>query len=78
MFTFEKGSVNKNILKKNQNGGTKKRHISGNSTTVWYFGTCKTETSYRTIPIGDTLLNLVDFTTLEILMLQDLLNQVRI
>lgn len=50
-------SVNKNILKKNQNGGTKNRHISGNSTTVWYFGTCKTETSYRTIPIGDTLLN---------------------
>ncbi len=50
-------SVNKNILKKNQSGGTKQRHISGNSTTVWYFGTCKTETSYRTIPIGDTLVN---------------------
>lgn len=50
-------SVNKNILKKNQAGGTKQRHISGNSTTVWYFGTCKTETSYRTIPIGDTLIN---------------------
>ena len=50
-------SVNKNILKKNQNGATKKRHISGNSTTVWYFGTCKTQTSYRTIPIGDALLN---------------------
>lgn len=50
-------SVNKNILKKNQVGGTKKRHISGNSTTIWYFGTCKTQTSYRTIPIGETLLN---------------------
>lgn len=50
-------SVNKNILKKNQVGGTKQRHLSGNSTTVWYFGTCKTETSYRTIPIGDTLVN---------------------
>lgn len=50
-------SVNKNILKKNQAGGTKQRHISGNSTTVWYLGTCKTETSYRTIPIGDTLVN---------------------
>lgn len=50
-------SVNKNILKKNQAGGTKQRHLSGNSTTVWYFGTCKTQTSYRTIPIGDTLLN---------------------
>lgn len=50
-------SINKNILKKNQAGGTKGRHISGNSTTVWYFGTCKTQTSYRTIPIGETLLN---------------------
>ncbi len=48
-------TVNKNILKKNQAGGTKQRHISGNSTTVWYFGTCKTQTSYRTISIGDTL-----------------------
>ena len=50
-------TVNKNILKKNQNGGTKQRHLSGNSTTVWYIGTCKTQSSYRTIPIGDTLLN---------------------
>lgn len=50
-------SVNKNILKKNQAGGTKGRHLSGNSTTVWYFGTCKTQTSYRIVPIGDTLLN---------------------
>ena len=24
-------------------------------TTVWYFGTCKTPGSYRTIEIGDTL-----------------------
>lgn len=49
-------TVNKNILKKNQAGGTKKRLISGNSTAVWYFGTCKTKGSYRTIEIGDTLL----------------------
>lgn len=49
-------TVNKNILKKNQAGGTKKRLISGNFTTVWYFGTCKTKGSYRTIEIGDTLL----------------------
>lgn len=49
-------TVNKNILKKNQAGGTKNRLISGNSTTVWYFGTCKTKGSYRTIEIGDTLL----------------------
>ncbi len=37
--------------------GTKQRHLSGNSTTVWYFGNCKTQTSYRTISIGDTLVN---------------------
>ena len=50
-------TVNKNILKKNQKGGTKSRHISGKATTVWYFGTCKTKSSYRTIEIGDTLVN---------------------
>ena len=50
-------TVNKNILKKNQVGRTKGRHLSGNSTTVWYFGTCKTQTSYRIITIGDTLIN---------------------
>ena len=56
---FEKKTltVEKNILKKNQKGGTKHRHISGNSKTVWYFGSCKTKSSYRTIEIGDTLLN---------------------
>ena len=48
-------TVNRNILKKNQAGGTKQRLISGNSTTVWYFGTCKTASSYRTIKIGETL-----------------------
>lgn len=50
-------TVNKNILKKNQNGATHGRHISGKATTVWYFGTCKTQGSYRTIEIGDTLVN---------------------
>lgn len=49
--------VRRNIVKKNQAGGTKKRHISGNSTTVWYYGTCKTVNSYRIIDIGDTLVN---------------------
>lgn len=48
-------TVNKNVLKKNQNGATHGRHISGKATTVWYFGTCKTPGSYRTIEIGDTL-----------------------
>lgn len=50
-------TVNKNILKKNQNGATHGRHISGKATTVWYFGTCKTKGSYRTVEIGDTLVN---------------------
>lgn len=56
---FEKKTlrVDRSILKKNQNGGTKHRHISGNATTVWYFGPCKTKSSYRTIEIGDTLVN---------------------
>ena len=54
---YKRLTVNKNILKKNQKGGTKGNHISGNSTTVWYFGTCKTQSSYRTIEISDTLIN---------------------
>lgn len=49
--------VRRNIVKKNQAGGTHKRLIEGKSTTVWYFGTCKTKNSYRTIDIGDTLVN---------------------
>lgn len=48
-------TVNKNIVEKNQNGSTHGRHLSGNAKTVWYFGTCKTKSSYRTIDIGDTL-----------------------
>lgn len=35
----------------------RKRGVRGKSTTKWYFGTCKTPTSYRTIDIGDTLLS---------------------
>lgn len=50
-------TVNKNIVEKNQNGSTHGRHLSGNSKTVWYFGTCKTKSSYRTIDIGDALIN---------------------
>ena len=52
-------TVRRNIVKKNQNGGTKNRHISGKSVTVWYFGPCKTPTSYRTIDIGDTLVKIL-------------------
>ena len=55
-------TVNKNIVEKNQNGSTHGRHLSGKATTVWYFGTCKTKSSYRTIDIGDTLVKaLKDF-----------------
>ena len=56
---FEKKTlrVDRNIVKKNQVGGTKKRHLSGKSTGVWYFGPCKTKNSYRIIEIGDTLIN---------------------
>ncbi|MBO6233163.1 MAG: tyrosine-type recombinase/integrase [Clostridia bacterium] len=50
-------TVNKNVLEKNQSGATHGRHISGKAKTMWYFGTCKTSTSYRTIDIGDTLVN---------------------
>ena len=51
----KKLTVNKNIVEKNQVGGTKHRLIKGQRTTVWYFGPCKTKASYRTIDIGDTL-----------------------
>lgn len=37
--------------------GGVKRGIRGKSTTKWYFGSCKTTSSYRTIDIGDTLVN---------------------
>ena len=37
--------------------GLRVSEVCGNSTTVWYFGPCKTESSYRIIEIGDTLVN---------------------
>lgn len=36
--------------------GKRKRGIRGKATTRWYFGACKTPSSYRTIKIGDTLI----------------------
>lgn len=56
---FEKKTlrVDRKVIKKNQVGGTKRRLIEGKSTTVWYFGPCKTPSSHRVIEIGDTLLN---------------------
>ncbi len=49
-------TVNKNLVKRDQVGSSHRSHaIKDSSTAVWYLGTCKTQTSYRTIPIGDTL-----------------------
>lgn len=54
--------VDRNISKRNQVGGTKRRLTEGEATTVWYFGPCKTQSSHRVIEIGDTLLEaLKDF-----------------
>lgn len=36
--------------------GKVKRGIRGKATTRWYFGSCKTPSSYRTINVGDSLL----------------------
>lgn len=50
-------TVNKNIVARNQKGCSHKSQVKGGTTCVWYLGTCKTESSYRTITIGDTLLD---------------------
>lgn len=57
---FENGTINinKNIIKKNQNGLPKKKSITkGHSVGVWYYGECKNPQSKRIISIGDTLIN---------------------
>lgn len=60
---FEKKqiTVNKIAKKIEKEGkvsdGKRKRGVRGKSTTRWYFGACKTSSSYRTIDVGDTLLN---------------------
>lgn len=50
-------SVNKIVVKKNQKGYSKGKHLSGKAKTIWYFGACKTKGSYRTVTVGDTLIN---------------------
>ena len=51
-------NINKNIIKKNQNGLPKKKSITkGHSVGVWYYGECKNPQSKRIISIGDTLIN---------------------
>ena len=60
-FENKKITVNKIAKKIEKEGKTSekgvKRGIRGKSTTKWYFGSCKTPKSYRTIDVGDTLLN---------------------
>ena len=59
---FENGKITVNKIAKNieVNGKVSekgvKRGIRGKATTKWYFGACKTKSSYRTIDIGATLL----------------------
>lgn len=60
---FEKKQIiiNKTAKKIEKDGKTSEggviRGIRGKSTTKWYFGACKNASSYRTIDVGDTLLN---------------------
>lgn len=59
-FENKQITINKIIKKIEINGktseGGKKRGIRGKSTTRWYFGACKNNSSYRIIDVGDTLL----------------------
>ena len=57
---FEKKTltVNKAVKKFDYNSkGKSNRGVRGKAQTKWYLGACKTKSSYRTISIGDTLLN---------------------
>lgn len=54
-------TVNKSAKKIEKQGttenGKRKRGIRGKAATKWYLGSCKTESSYRSIKVGDTLIN---------------------
>ena len=58
---FEHGliKVNKIVkrLSKDYKKGGKRGGIRNKAETVWYFGDCKTSSSFRTIPVGEQLLN---------------------
>ena len=60
-FENKKITINKIAKKIEKEGKTSDggvaRGIRGKATTRWYFGTCKTASSYRTVDVGDTLLN---------------------
>ena len=67
---FEKKtlSVNKIAKKFDYDAKNEKgyRGIRGKSKAIWYLGACKTKSSYRTISIGDTLINaLLDYKALQ-------------
>lgn len=49
--------IAKKIEKEGKVSDSPKRGVRGKATTKWYFGECKTKSSYRTINIGDYLLN---------------------
>lgn len=55
--TLKVNKIAKKIEKEGKVSETKrKRGTRGKATTKWYLGTCKTPSSYRTISIGDTLI----------------------
>lgn len=60
-FENKKITINKIAKKIEKEGKTSDggviRGVRGKATTRWYFGTCKTASSYRTVDVGDTLLN---------------------
>ncbi len=57
---FEHGFIRVDKIAKKLSKNYKKgreRGIKGKAETIWYFGDCKTTKSFRTIPVGDRLLN---------------------
>lgn len=55
--TLKVNKIAKKIEKEGKvSEGKQKRGTRGNATTKWYLGACKTPSSYRTISIGDTLI----------------------
>ena len=67
---FEKKTLTVNKAAKKFDYNAKKNRtdkgISGKAQTKWYLGACKTKSSYRTISIGDTLINaLLDYKELQ-------------
>ncbi|WP_312372971.1 tyrosine-type recombinase/integrase [Lachnoclostridium sp.] len=63
--TITVNKISKKIEKEGKvSEGKRKRGTRGKASTRWYFGDCKTSSSYRTIEIGDTLINaLSEFKT---------------